>query len=195
LLHISTDFVFDGRSYSPYRPTDATGPLGVYGATKLAGEQAVLKTLGHRATVVRTAWVYAAQGRNFLRTMLRLMNERGAVRVVADQIGTPTAAPSLAEVLWKFAARPDQSGVFHWADSGVASWYDFAVAIAEEGAPRGLINRVVQVTPVTTAEYPAPAARPAFSVLDKRSTLAALDIVPVHWRAKLRLVMDGLAVA
>jgi len=195
LLHISTDFVFDGRASSPYQSTDQTAPLGVYGATKLAGEQSVLNTLGNKATIVRTAWVYAAQGQNFLRTMLRLMSERGAVRVVADQVGTPTSAASLAEVLWKFAVRPDLSGVFHWTDAGVASWYDFAVAITEEAAVRGLLKREVQLTPITTADYPTPAERPAYSVLDKQTTITALGITPTHWRAKLRLVLEELAVA
>ena len=189
LIHVSTDFVFDGRSSTPYRPDDVTGPLGVYGRTKLAGEQAVLSTLAQRALVVRTAWVYAAQGHNFLRTMLRLMNERGAVRVVADQVGTPTAARSLAQVIWKFAAPSELSGVYHWTDAGVASWYDFAVAIAEEAATVGLLQRAVAITPIATHEYPTPAKRPAYSVLDKAKTHAALNLAPVHWRVRLREVL------
>jgi dTDP-4-dehydrorhamnose reductase len=195
LIHISTDFVFDGRASSPYQPDSPTAPLGVYGASKLAGEQAVLATLGSRATVVRTAWVYAAAGQNFLRTMLRLMKERGAVRVVADQIGTPTAAVSLADALWKFAGRPDVCGLYHWTDAGVASWYDFAVAIADEAAAVDLLPQGVTVTPIATADYPTPAKRPAYSVLDTRATLAALNIAPVHWRIKLRSVIQELSVA
>lgn len=192
LLHISTDFVFDGCSATPYKPTDATRPLGVYGKTKLAGERAVLEVLGNRAAIVRTAWVYAAQGSNFLRTMLRLMKERGAVRVVADQIGTPTAAHSLANVLWKFAQRSDLFGVFHWTDAGIASWYDFAVAIAEEARARGLLDKEALVTPIATEDYPTPAQRPAFSVLDKRTTVAALGLPSVHWRQNLRSVLTEL---
>jgi dTDP-4-dehydrorhamnose reductase len=195
VLHISTDFVFDGCGSSPYRTTAATAPLGVYGTTKLAGEQAVLNILGTQAVVVRTAWVYAAQGQNFVRTMLRLMNERGAVRVVADQVGTPTSAASLASVLWMFVSRPDLSGVFHWTDAGVASWYDFAVAIAEEATAKGLLQREVQLTPIATTDYPTPAKRPAYSVLDKQTTIAAFGIPPVHWRTKLREVLEELAVA
>ncbi len=134
MVHISTDYVFDGDSARAYRPGDAPHPLSVYGRSKLEGEQAVLAALGARAVVLRTSWVYGAHGRNFLHTMLRLMRERGAVRVVADQIGTPTATPPLAEALWQFAKRPGLAGVHHWTDAGVASWYDFAVAIAEEAA-------------------------------------------------------------
>jgi dTDP-4-dehydrorhamnose reductase len=195
LLHISTDFVFDGRASRPYLPGDAAGPLSVYGATKLASEQAVLSVMADKALVVRTAWVYAALGNNFVRTMLRVMNERGAVRVIADQVGTPTAAASLAEVLWKFAFRPDLSGIYHWTDAGVASWYDFAVAIAEEAAARGMLSREVTVTPIATTEYPTPAARPAYSVLDKRATYEALGLQPIHWRVKLRSVIEEIAVA
>ena len=193
LIHISTDFVFDGRSSSPYQPQDRTNPLSVYGATKLAGEKAVLDTLGDRGLVVRTAWVYAAQGKNFFRTMLRLMNERAEVRVVGDQVGTPTAAMSLAGVLWKFAARPDIFGVFHWTDAGVASWYDFAVAIAEEAAASSLLKGEIKVTQIATDDYPTAAKRPAYSVLDKRATTAAIGAEPVHWRANLRSMLEELA--
>lgn len=195
LIHISTDFVFDGSGSSPYKPTDATHPLGVYGRTKFGGELAVRQELGDRAVIVRTAWVYAAQGNNFLRTMLRLMKERGAVRVVGDQIGTPTAAHSLAQVLWRFATRPDLAGVFHWTDAGVASWYDFAVAIAEEASARGLLKADVRVAPIATEDYPTPAKRPAYSVLDKRATLAALNIETMHWRQQLRTVIGELSLA
>jgi dTDP-4-dehydrorhamnose reductase len=193
LIHISTDFVFDGRSSSPYRTDDRTNPLSVYGATKLAGERAALDVLGERATVVRTAWVYAAQGKSFLTTMLRLMKERGAVRVVSDQVGTPTAAGPFAEALWLFAQRSDLSGLFHWTDAGVASWYDFAVAIAEEGAACGLLPEGVTVTPIATHEYPTPAKRPAYSVLDKLTTASALGAQPAHWRVRLRSVIKELA--
>jgi len=189
LLHVSTDFVFDGSRSTPYPPDAAPAPLGIYGQTKLAGEQAVRAVLGERALIVRTAWVYDAEGKNFLRTMLRLMNERGAVRVVADQVGTPTSTRSLAQVLWSFATRPELNGIFHWTDAGVASWYDFAVAIAEEAFALGLLKTLPEVTPIATYEFPTPVRRPAYSVLDKSATHAALDIPPVHWRLRLREVM------
>jgi dTDP-4-dehydrorhamnose reductase len=188
LLHISTDFVFDGETSVPYRPDSATRPLSVYGRTKRDGERAVLAALPEHSTIVRTAWVYAATGANFLRTMLRIMRANGAVRVVADQVGTPTAARSLGETLWRIAANPDIRGIHHWTDAGVASWYDFAVAIAEEGGHLGLLPAEVAVTPITTTEYPTPARRPCYSVLDK-SSLAVHGLAPIHWRKRLRAVL------
>ena len=191
LVHISTDYVFDGRACAPYTPQAPALPLGAYGRTKLAGEQAVLTELPGRALILRTAWIYAAQGHNFVHTMLRLMQANGAVRVVADQLGSPTAAGSLAEVIWSLLVHPEISGVHHWTDAGTASWYDFAVAIAEEGTALGLITRPVTVTPIRTADYPTPAQRPAYSVLDCGS-LAGLNIPPVHWRARLRGVLGQI---
>ena len=191
LIHISTDFVFDGNASVPYRPEAATAPLSVYGRTKLAGERAVLEALPEASVIVRTAWVYAAAGNNFVRTMLRIMNANGAVRVVADQVGTPTAAVSLAETLWKIVMKPEISGIHPWTDAGVASWYDFAVAIAEEGAALNLVPPTVTVTPIATAEYPTPARRPAYSVLDK-STLARHGLIPAHWRRRLRTVLGEI---
>ena len=188
LIHISTDFVFDGAASVPYGPDSATNPLGVYGKTKRDGERAVLEALPEHSTIVRTAWVYAATGANFVRTMLRVMRANGAARVVADQVGTPTAARSLAEVLWRIAVSPQIRGIHHWTDAGVASWYDFAVAIAEEGKELGLLPPEIAVTPITTAEYPTPARRPSYSVLDKRS-LAAHGLTPIHWRKRLRAVL------
>lgn len=194
LIHLSTDFVFDGASSRPYRPESPTRPLGVYGQSKLAGEAAVLERLPERAVVLRTAWLYAAEGNNFVRTMLRLMREKGSVRVVADQVGTPTAATSVAAAVWAIAARPEVRGIHHWTDAGVASWYDFAVAIAEEGSELGLLAHMPIVTPVATAEYPTPARRPSYSVLD-RTSLLSLGLVPMHWRARLRTVLRGITSA
>jgi dTDP-4-dehydrorhamnose reductase len=189
LIHISTDFVFDGIASQPYAPEARTNPLGEYGRSKLAGEQAVLAALGELATVVRTAWVYDASGRNFLTTMLRLMGEKRKVGVVCDQVGTPTSARPLAATLWRMAAAPGLHGIFHWTDAGVASWYDFAVAIAEEGADVGLLPVDVEVAPISTQQYPTPAKRPAYSVLDKSSIVRALAFGPQHWRKELRRVM------
>ena len=191
LIHISTDFVFDGAASLPYRPDARTNPLSVYGKTKLAGEQAVLELLPESSVIVRTAWVYAAAGNNFVRTMLWIMNANGSVRVVADQVGTPTAARALAETLWKLVAKPEIRGIHHWTDAGVASWYDFAVAIAEEGAQFGLVPDNVLVTPIATSEYPTPARRPSYSVLDKTS-LTTSGFTPVHWRKRLRVVLGEL---
>jgi dTDP-4-dehydrorhamnose reductase len=190
-IHLSTDFVFDGAASVPYRPEAATNPLGVYGVTKLTGERAVLEELPERSVVLRTAWVYAAEGGNFVRTMLRVMNANATVRVVADQVGTPTAARSLAETIWQLVAKPDITGIHHWTDAGVASWYDFAVAIAEEGAQLGLVPPDVTVNPIATAEYPTPARRPSYSVLDKTS-LTSRGLMPLHWRKRLRTVLGEI---
>lgn len=192
LIHISTDYVFDGRAAEPYQPGDPTGPLSVYGRTKLAGERAVLEVLSERGVVLRTAWVYAAQGKNFLLTMLRLMRERGAVRVVADQKGTPTAAASIARALWRIAELPHVHGVLHWTDEGIASWYEFAGAIAEDALAAGLLSKPAAVTPISTADYPTAAHRPANSVLDTRASVALLGIKPSHWRQNLRATLAEL---
>jgi dTDP-4-dehydrorhamnose reductase len=191
LIHISTDFVFDGAASSPYRPDAPTNPLSVYGKTKLAGEKAVLEVLPATSVIVRTAWVYAADGSNFVRTMLRIMNANGAVRVIADQVGTPTAARALAETLWMIVGKPEIHGVHHWTDAGVASWYDFAVAIAEEGAQLELVPSNVVVAPIATVDYPTPARRPPYSVLDKTS-LTSIGFTPVHWRKRLRGVLQEM---
>ena len=192
LVHISTDFVFDGTASVPYSPGTPTNPLSIYGATKLAGERAVLETLPDRSTVLRTAWVYAAEGSNFVRTMLRVMKANGSVRVVADQVGTPTSARALASILWQIVARAEITGIHHWTDAGTASWYDLAVAVAEEGAQLGLVGADVTVTPIATAEYPTPARRPAYSVLDKKS-LTSRGFVQLHWRKQLRSVLREIA--
>lgn len=188
--HVSTDFVFDGTSGRPYRPDDAPAPLGVYGASKLAGELAV-RDAAPDALIVRTAWVYSPVGGNFLKTMLRLMAERGEVGVVADQIGTPTCAATLARTIWALDAAGAQ-GIHHCTDAGAASWYDFAVAIAEEAQALAMLGRNVVVRPLTTADYPTPARRPAYSVLDKTSTWSILGEPAPHWRSSLRQTLMRL---
>ncbi len=193
VLHLSTDFVFDGKSGQPYRPTDATHPLNVYGATKQAGEQHVLK--GGRGIVLRTSWVYASAGKNFVLTMLKLMKERDQLNVVCDQIGTPTWAMSAAAAVWALIELGPQGGIYHWTDLGVASWYDFAVAIQEEALARGLLTRAAGIVPIPSAAYAARAARPSFSVLDTSSTRALLRIPALHWRESLRRMLDELRAA
>lgn len=195
LLHISTDYVFDGQKAAPYRPEDPTGPMSVYGATKLAGEQAVLNIMSQRSVILRTAWVYAAEGRNFVHTMLRLMRERGAVRVVEDQAGCPTSAPSIARVCWAIAARPDVHGLLHWTDAGRATWCDFARAIAEEALALGLLDAPARVVPIMTADYPTPARRPANSALDYTGAVTRLGLAPRPWRDELRDTMARIRAA
>jgi dTDP-4-dehydrorhamnose reductase len=191
LIHVSTDFVFDGTSSTPYLPDAPTSPLGEYGRSKLAGEQAVVAGLPS-ALIMRTAWVYSAFGGNFVKTMLRLMAEREELSVVADQVGTPTWARGLADALWLAADQSDLQGLYHWTDAGVCSWYDFAVAIAEEALEIGLLQRMPRIHPIPGSAYPTPAARPAFSVLDKNSTWAVLKTEGLHWRSQLRSMLKEL---
>jgi dTDP-4-dehydrorhamnose reductase len=191
LLHLSTDFVFDGKSNRAYLPADKTNPLSVYGVSKLGGERQILKASG-AGIVLRTAWVYAAAGRNFALTMLRLMREKDQVSVVSDQIGTPTWAGGIAAAIWGLIEAGAPGGVYHWTDLGVASWYDFAVAIQDEALARGLLHRAVPVTPIPSAAYPTRARRPAFSVLDTGSTRALIKVPARHWRHNLRTMLDEL---
>lgn len=187
-LQVSTDFVFDGAQSHPYLPTDRTNPLGVYGASKLAGEQLALAAYPEGVAIVRTAWLYSAFGNNFVATMLRLMGEKESLRVVADQVGTPTWARGLAEALWRMC-RVQPKGIHHWTDAGVASWYDFAVAIQEEGLGCGLLAREIPILPINAVEYPTPARRPSYSVLDKTATWATLEMTSSHWRQGLRRML------
>jgi dTDP-4-dehydrorhamnose reductase len=194
LLHLSTDFVFDGNSSRAYLPNDKTKPLSVYGATKLGGEHHVLEA-GSSGIVLRTSWVYAAVGKNFVLTMLRLMREKDRVSVVCDQIGAPTWAGSAAAAIWGLIGSAAKGGVYHWTDLGVASWYDFAVAIQDEALARGLLSRPIPVAPIPSASYPTRARRPAFSVLDTASTRASIDVPAQHWRHNLRVMLDELRAA
>jgi dTDP-4-dehydrorhamnose reductase len=190
MLHVSTDFVFDGKG-EPYQPQDGVKPLSVYGASKAEGEAAVLKA-NPNALVVRTAWVYSSHGGNFVKTMLRLMAEKPALNVICDQIGSPTWAKGLAQTLWTLAQLPSMpSGIAHYTDSGVASWYDYAVAIQEEGLALGLLKTAVPIHPIPTSAYPTPAKRPGFSVLDKASLAPIVGLAP-HWRVQLRAMMSEL---
>lgn len=187
-LHVSTDFVFNGRATAPYRELDSTDPLGQYGLSKLAGERAVT-TAYPEATIVRTGWVYSRYGHNFVKTMLRLMAERDELRVVNDQVGTPTWAKGLAQACWGLAG---QSGLYHWSDEGQCTWYDFALAIRELARERGLLSRCPEITPIMAADYPTPALRPAYSVLDKQRSWEALATRGLPWQEQLATMLDEL---
>jgi dTDP-4-dehydrorhamnose reductase len=194
LLHLSTDFVFDGNTNRAYLPADKPMPLSVYGASKLAGERHVLDA-GPSGIVLRTSWVYAAIGKNFVLTMLRLMREKDRIGVVADQIGAPTWAASAAAAIWGLIETAAKGGIYHWTDLGVASWYDFAVAIQDEALAKGLLTRSIDITPIPSTSYPARARRPAFSVLDTASTRASIDAPVRHWRHNLGTMLDELRTA
>ena len=190
-LQVSTDFVFNGEQGRPYKPDQALDPLGVYGASKAAGEAAALALPGAR--VLRTSWVYGPVGKNFCLTMLRLHALKAAageaLGVVADQVGCPTATHTLAEACWR-AISVEGPQILHWSDAGAASWYDFAVAIGELGVELGLLERAARVVPITTADYPTPAQRPSYSLLECSSSRVALGLEPLHWRAVLAQVLD-----
>ena len=192
LVHYSTDYVFDGQGKRAYREEDATSPLGVYGASKLAGEKAI-RAAGGRHMIFRTAWVYASHGQNFLRTMLRVGAEREELKVVADQVGTPTPAALIADVTVQAIQHPAAlSGTWHLTANGETSWHGFAEAIFEEAQARGLITQRPRVLPITTAEYPTKAQRPAYSRLDTTRLQADFGIVLPDWREGLARVMDEL---
>ena len=191
LAHISTDFVFSGQQYKPYQPADTPDPESVYGKSKLAGEKAVQKILEDRALIIRTAWLYSAHGSNFVKTMLGLMGERDGLNVIDEQVGTPTWAHGLAQAVWACIDK-DITGIHHWTDAGVASWYDFSVAIQEEGRAAGLLEKSIPIMPIPASLYPTPAKRPWYGVLDKKSLWAKTGIVPVYWRVQLRNMLKEL---
>ena len=207
VINVSTDFVFgdaprvgegaDTASLphgAPIPEHASTEPRSVYGSSKRDGERVLAETLGARGCTVRTSWVYASHGSNFVLTMLRLMNEREELGVVADQIGSPTWARSLALALWRVVERDPAgtNGMLHWSGAGVASWYDLAVAVLEEGRAAGLVTGHPRIMPLTTADYPTPASRPASSVLETGRTRRLLDLPAVHWRAELRAMLGEL---
>ena len=193
LVHYSTDYVFDGSGSRPWREDDATAPLGVYGASKLAGEDAI-RASGARHMIFRTAWVYGAYGHNFMRTMLRLAAERDELRVVDDQYGTPTSASRIASVTTAVLASAERpSGLWHLAASGGTTWHGFAGAIIEGAHARGLLTTPPAVVPVPGSEYPTPARRPSYSRLDTSALQAQWPIALPPWRDDLDRVLDGLA--
>jgi dTDP-4-dehydrorhamnose reductase len=191
LIHISTDFVFDASKNTPYQPNDPTKPLGVYGASKLAGEQAITDIYPNNSVIIRTSWVYSSHGNNFVKTMLRLMAEKPELGIVSDQIGSPTWAKGLAKACWKFADN-SELGVFHYSDLGVASWYDFAVSIQEIGLAKGLLKKSIPIKPIKAATYPTPAKRPAYSVMDTEKTYEIIGEDGFHWRDALNKMMNEL---
>lgn len=193
-VHISTDYVFDGRKGSPYTELDAVSPINAYGQSKLVGEENV-RQVCDRHIILRTAWVYGAHGRNnFVKTMLRLGAERDEIRVVSDQVGTPTWTGDLAQTITQLSLKftPAIAGTYHFTNSGVASWYDFAIAIFEEARQLGFPLKVERVVPITTPEYPTPAQRPAYSVLACQKVSTVLGTHPTHWRQGLRQMLGEL---
>ncbi|WP_431133071.1 dTDP-4-dehydrorhamnose reductase [Psychroserpens mesophilus] len=186
LIHISTDFVFEGSSKKPYNETHSTNPLNIYGSTKLEGEQKIQHHLD-KYFILRTSWLYSEFGNNFLKTMLRLSKDRDEIGVVSDQIGTPTYAMDLARVILKIIQTNNTSyGIYHYSNEGVASWYDFALAIFD-------LNKIkITVNPITTQDFPTPAKRPSYSVLDKSKIKKALKVEIPHWTNSLKKAISNL---
>ena len=190
-VHYSTAYVFDGQGSRPYREDDPTAPLGVYGASKLAGEDAI-RAAGGRHLILRTAWVYGQHGHNFMKTMLRLGADRDELRVVADQVGTPTPAALIADVTAELLGLRDApSGTFHLTPRGETSWHGFAEAILEEALARGLIPRAPKVIPIATSDYPTRARRPGYSRLDIGRLEQVLGRALPEWRTGLRQVLGS----
>lgn len=198
LLHISTDFVFDGEAVSPYAPASEPSPIGVYGESKLAGEVKVRQLLPRTGTIIRTSWLYSEFGNNFVKTMLRLMSERSKLSVVDDQIGSPGSTHSLAAVIFamihKAHSRGMQAGgLYHWSDGASISWFDFALEIQHQGVQFGLLGKEIPIRPIASSEYPTPARRPAYSVLDRSKTLAEFDCPELDWKQQLAVVIQAIA--
>ncbi len=186
LVHISTDYVFDGRATIPYSEEETTNPQSVYGHSKLEGESLVLQN-NPGAIIIRTAWVYSRFGKNFVKTMLRLMKEKEAIGVVNDQFGTPTHAADLASaILQIIASQQWQPGIYNYSNLGTTSWYEFAVAISE------LSGSNCKVNPIPTSAFPTPAKRPAYSVLDKKKIMQVFDMAIPHWKDSLADCLQNL---
>ena len=191
MLQVSTDFIFDGASTRPYTETDTPNPLGVYGRSKLAGEQAVQRELPD-AVIVRTAWVYGVHGHNFVKTMLRLATAGTPLRVVSDQRGTPTWTRDIVAAIVALVGQ-QASGVFHFTAAGETSWHGFASAILEEAADAGFKIRTEKVEPIATTDYPTPATRPAYSVLNTDKISACLPFTIPAWRDSLKKMLQEYA--
>ena len=196
LLQISTDFVFDGNKNNAYSPFDKPNPINIYGESKLIGEQETLKF--KKNFIIRTSWLYSPYGKNFLKTMIKLhyskQNSNEPLKVIVDQIGCPTSCKSLAYACWQILINGTnfKNRIFHWSDYGVASWYDFAVAIGELAKEKLLIKDTAFVEPISTKEYPTHANRPRFSLMNCEDTYKELNIKPKHWRKSLSKVLDQL---
>ena len=199
LLQLSTDFVFNGQQGSPYLVNQSRNPLGVYGSTKAKGEEAVLAVFGNsgEGIILRTSWVMGPVGKNFALTMLRLHREREQLGVVADQVGCPSSTLNLATACWRavqLGSMHEQPlpPLLHWSDAGAATWFDVSVAVGELGRELGLLKRAARVSPIQTSDYPTPATRPGYSLLECNNTRSALELEGQHWRQALRAVLEAI---
>ncbi len=192
MVHVSTDFVFDGSFREPLDESAPTGPLNLYGQSKLAGEQEMLRHLYERAVIIRTSWLYSPRGKNFVKTILRLLKEKPFLTIISDQTGVPTSTRSLAQVIYH-AIDLDLEGLYHWCDAGSCSWYEFACEIQAQALELGLLAEEKEIRPIRTADFPAKAQRPAYSVMSQAKLAAATRVDPLPWQNELRLVLQALA--
>jgi len=193
LIHISTDFVFDGTSNTPYTPDQQTGPLGAYGVSKLAGEQQIQVLANERSAIVRTSWLYSEFGNNFVKTMLRLMGEKEQLSIVNDQIGSPSSTHGLAALIFAMILHQRYQGVYHWTDGASISWFEFAQEIQGQALKEGLLSKAIPISRISTIDYPTPARRPAYSVLDRSRALGEFECPTEDWKVQLSLVIKELA--
>lgn len=191
LIHFSTDYVFNGKNNKPYLVSDKPEPGNIYGLSKLNGEVTIQQNESINWTIIRTAWVYSQSGNNFYNTMLRLLALKEKLNIVSDQISTPTHVDSLAKITWQITLK-SITGLYHWTDAGVASWYDFAVAIQRQAQNLGILKNHCQIIPINTEQYPLPARRPFYSVLDKSKIIDVLNINQhIHWQEKLEQILKN----
>lgn len=192
LIQISTDFIFDGKQSHPYLEETYSQPsASVYGNSKLAGEQSVLSFASQNSLIIRTSWLYSSHGNNFVKSMLELMKNRDKLGIVSDQIGSPTWAKTLAKSIWSLEAK-NAKGIFHCSDNGVASWYDFSVAIQKAAIAQGLLDKEIPIKPIRTEDYPTPATRPQYSVMDKTKIEATINETLPHWQHSLDNMLKEL---
>ena len=200
LLQISTDFVFDGNQSLPYKPSQPTNPLGVYGLSKARGELAVLKILKNKGFILRTSWLIGPVSNNFALTMLKLHSERKEIKVISDQVGCPTSTKTLSIACWKLMKKIQSysndneipQNIFHFSDAGVASWYDLAIAVGEYAKELGILKNQANIIPITSKEYSSLAKRPHYSLLDSSSTRQFLDLPAIDWRTTLKEILKEI---
>lgn len=192
MIYLSTDYVFDGSKNAGYLPQDLPNPLNYYGMSKWYGEKKVQETLAERSLIIRTSWVYSCYGKNFVKTMLEYLAEREKISMVVDQIGSPTWAKSLAQVIWNIVGKKSLSGIYHWSDDGAISKFDFLVAIQEEALNLQLIKKPITISPINSVDFPVPAKRPLHAILDKTKTYQDFQIQSLHWRVALRNMLTEL---
>jgi len=187
LVHVSTDFVFNGENCTPYQVDDITSPTSVYGASKRAGELAVIDNYPKNSSIIRTSWLYSTFANNFVKTMLKLMEEKEELGIVNDQIGSPTSANGLAKFIWALLNKPKTDLMYHWCDSGSASWFDFALVIQEQGLKQGLLTKRIPIKGIPSSSYPTPAERPKYSVLD--CTTSQKILTSISWQEQLSICL------